>query len=94
MRKVQQNEKPLVLQCNKDGVWEKYEPYMTIECPTEEDYDFIVRAVEYYKQSKQSVGEWIWDKEHSNYKCSLCGEYDVTTPKFCRGCGARMKGGD
>ena len=43
---------------------------------------------------KQSEGEWIWDKEHSNHKCGLCGEYDMTTPKFCRGCGAKMKGGN
>ena len=39
---------------------------------------------------KQSEGDWIWDKEHSNYKCSLCGEYDTTTPNFCRDCGAKM----
>lgn len=43
---------------------------------------------------KQSVGEWIWDREHSNYKCSLCGEYDIGVPKFCRECGAKMKGGE
>ena len=43
---------------------------------------------------KQSEGEWIWDREHSNYKCSLCGEYDIGVPKFCRECGARMKGGE
>lgn len=43
---------------------------------------------------KQSKGEWIWDKEHSNYKCSLCGEYDISVPKFCRECGAKMKGGE
>jgi hypothetical protein len=42
---------------------------------------------------KQNEGEWIWDREHANYKCSLCGEYDFGVPKFCRGCGAKMKGG-
>lgn len=51
----EQIEKPLVIRCNEDGKWEKYEPYATIECPTEEDYEFLVRAVEEYKK-KQSEG--------------------------------------
>lgn len=42
---------------------------------------------------KQIEAERVWDREHSNYKCSLCGEYDIGVPKFCRECGARMKGG-
>ena len=47
-------EDTIVLRCNEDGKWEQYEPYATIECPTEEDYDFLVRAVEHYKQSRES----------------------------------------
>lgn len=47
----------IVLRCNEDGKWERYEPYMTIECPTEEDYKFIERAVEFYKQSKQATSQ-------------------------------------
>lgn len=55
----------------------------------------ICKATRIYEAGyrKQSTGEWIWDREHSNYKCSLCGEYDTITPNFCRGCGAHMRGG-
>lgn len=41
---------------------------------------------------KQSVGRWIF--KGTAYGCSLCGE-GVIAPidKYCRNCGARMKGG-
>lgn len=47
-------EDTIVLRCNEDGKWDTYEPYATIECPDKGDYDFIVRAVEHYKQSRES----------------------------------------
>lgn len=37
-------------------------------------------------------GEWIWDKKFGDYKCSICGGYDITKPAFCRTCGADMRG--
>ena len=37
-------------------------------------------------------GEWIWDKKFGDYKCSICGGYDITEPAFCRTCGADMRG--
>lgn len=53
MSKETQIEEPIVLRCNEDGKLEKYEPYATIDCPTKEDYESLVRAVEEYKK-KQS----------------------------------------
>ena len=98
MNTDQTNDKPIVLRCNEDGLWEKYEPYMTIDCPTEEDYNFIVRALEHYKQSE---GEWIQQMRPFDdfIVCSSCGEWfniiDNCTEKFkfCPNCGAKMKGG-
>lgn len=55
--------------------------------------DFLAENLVKMGWRKQSYGEWIWDREHLNYKCSLCGEYDIGVPKFCRECGAKMKGG-
>lgn len=37
-------------------------------------------------------GEWVWDKKFGDYKCSICGGYDITVPAFCRTCGADMRG--
>ena len=39
-------------------------------------------------------GEWIWDKKFGDYKCSICGGYDITMPAFCRTCGADMRKGE
>lgn len=66
-----------------------------IHCRKMDDCN-ICKATRLYEAGyrKQSEGEWIWDREHSNYKCSLCGEYDIGVPKFCRECGAKMKGGE
>jgi hypothetical protein len=37
-------------------------------------------------------GEWKWDKRFSNYTCSLCHNWDLTTPNYCSNCGAKMDG--
>lgn len=50
----EQNEKPLLIRCNEEGMWENYEPYATIDCRNEEDYNFIVRAVEYYNNQSRA----------------------------------------
>ncbi len=42
----------IVLRCNENGEWEKYEPYATVECPTEEDYNLLVRALEHYRETE------------------------------------------
>lgn len=43
--------KEILLRCREDGIWEEYkEPYITISCPTEEDFRYLEEAVNYYKQ--------------------------------------------
>lgn len=37
-------------------------------------------------------GEWIWDRRFSDYKCSICGGYDMGKADFCRSCGSDMRG--
>ena len=93
MSKNQQSGKPLVLRCNEDGVWEKYEPYMTIECPTVEDFEYLKAAME--KQHKEKV---ILTED--NCFCPRCnfdmmGVYDYpenaeTDPKYCPECGQAL----
>lgn len=40
----------LKLRCREDGTWEEYkDPFVTIHCPTEEDFLYLRNAVEYYK---------------------------------------------
>lgn len=51
---------------------------------------------------KQSVGEWICNRQTSEYICSLCGaigpvdclKEDFYESNFCPNCGAKMKGGE
>lgn len=38
-------------------------------------------------------GEWEWDERFSDYTCSLCHNWDLTTPNYCSNCGAKMDGG-
>ena len=38
-------------------------------------------------------GEWKWDERFSDYTCSLCHNWDLTTPNYCSNCGAKMDGG-
>lgn len=40
---------------------------------------------------ERKEGEWL-DNGDRYYRCSLCGMKDTDSWKFCRGCGARMKG--
>ena len=35
-------------------------------------------------------GEWKWDDRFSDYTCSLCHNWDLTTPNYCSNCGAKM----
>ena len=37
-------------------------------------------------------GEWKWDERFSDYTCSLCHNWDLTTPNYCPHCGAKMDG--
>lgn len=38
------------------GVWEqRKEPYATIEAETEEDYNELIKAVEFYKKYKDMI---------------------------------------
>lgn len=40
---------------------------------------------------ERKEGEWL-DNGDRYYRCSLCGMKDTDNWKFCRGCGAYMKG--
>ena len=37
-------------------------------------------------------GEWKWDEKFYDYTCSLCHNWDLTTPNYCSNCGAKMGG--
>lgn len=77
----------------KTGKWDKYEPYMTIECPEEKDYEFLQTAIA--KQvSKEPLKESLAD-----YGCPTCGAYInfdglngkiEHAPKYCSECGQRI----
>ena len=62
------------------GEWDKYEPYMTIECPEEKDYEFLETALAKQtlkKPSKESLAD---------YGCPVCGAYINSCEDWYRGC--------
>lgn len=75
------------------GEWDKYEPYMTIDCPEEKDYAFLATAIQkqlFVKPSKESLAD---------YGCPVCGAYinfdglngkPEHAPKYCSECGQRL----
>lgn len=75
------------------GEWDKYEPYMTIDCPEEKDYEFLATAIQkqlFVKPSKESLAD---------YGCPVCGAYinfdglngkPEHAPKYCSECGQRF----
>jgi hypothetical protein len=77
----------------KTGKWDKYEPYMTVECPEEKDYAFIETAIAkqiFKKPLKESLAD---------YGCPTCGAYinfdglngNVEhAPKYCSECGQKL----
>lgn len=80
---------------NKDGKFELYEPYATVDFMTEEDYTFMKNAIQ--KQIPQKpIGK------HTDYKCSICGRR-VRSGKgsssrgqdsFCQRCGQKLDWSD
>lgn len=75
------------------GKWDKYEPYMTIECPEEKDYAFIETAI-----AKQIFKEPL-KESLADYGCPTCGAYinfdglngNVEhAPKYCSECGQKL----
>lgn len=47
------NNDGITLRMNEDGVFEKYEPFMVIECPTEKDFEQLQNAVATYQNFKE-----------------------------------------
>lgn len=93
-------ENGITFRMNKDGTWEKYEPYMTIDCPTEEDFEYLKAALE--KQHKEPVvivDEQ--DREFLDYCCPRCKvtlqqklkaakNATVHKSKYCDECGQAL----
>lgn len=52
------------------------------------EYDEMVQPL---NEEVRKEGRWI-DNGDRYYRCSLCGMKDTDNWKFCRGCGAYMKG--
>lgn len=87
---------------------ERKEPFITVEIETEEDYEFLKTAVEYYGNRDKHVevvhGRWLpYHKADIGYdeygiRCSNCRlefeNHEVKFPiNYCPNCGAKMDGG-
>ena len=82
------------LKYNKEtGEWDKYEPYMTIDCPEEKDYEFLETAL-----AKQTLKKPL-KESLADYNCPTCGahiNFDGLNgkiehaPKYCSECGQRL----
>lgn len=87
---VEPRKNVLFLQHNKDlGVWEEYrEPYITVECETEADFEELKAALDHY----HAEAAWLIDGAWA--ECSNCHEAEkieeMNHKDYCPACGARM----
>lgn len=73
--------------------WDRFDPYMTVECPEEKDYTFLETAL-----AKQTLKK-PQKESLANYNCPTCGahiNFDALNgkpehaPKYCSECGQRL----
>lgn len=85
-----ENTDGIMLRMNEDGTWaKKEEPYTTIECPTEEDYNSLIKATEKQIPMKPTeinneCGYFVcpaceftvgyMDNCHNHNYCLICGQ--------------------
>lgn len=79
----------------KKKMWDNLEePFATIVCPTEEDYQLIKSAVEHYRKHAR----WIKTSVPDVYQCSHCKKATKMDElcdseilrAFCPNCGVKM----
>lgn len=101
-------DKGLTIRYNEEtGLWEKHEPFITIDVMTEEEFNLVKAAVEHY----QKRGCWKDVQEEELYcpdikatiirttqTCSYCktrigfiGPKQYLFDDYCPGCGATME---
>lgn len=87
-------EKEFVVRYNEEtGLWEKYEPYATIDVATEEEFNMIAAAVAHY----QRRGRWLPAPDIGDccYRCSECGKvldrHREDDDEYCAKCGLKME---
>jgi len=66
--------------------------------------DTLSRFMKEMSSADRPQGEWICIEWNENiegyivpmrtYKCSICGEREAASTRFCPNCGCRMKGAD
>ena len=85
----------IMLRFNEDlGVWEERpEPYITIECETMEDFEYIQKALDHYNKECTNLS----DNDPSLFECSECNwtDWDTLTGdtseyNYCPNCGAKV----
>ena len=85
------------LRFNEDlDVWEERpEPYITIDCETKEDFDYIQEALDHYNKRCNNLKK----ESPSLFECSECGWSDCDTYtgdtseyNYCPNCGAKVEG--
>ena len=75
----------ILLQIGEDGVVRKYEePYATIECPTEEDFNNLVSA------SGKQVAEKPRKLESGECECVTCSVVLKAQYAYCPECGQKI----
>lgn len=91
-------EKEIQMRYNEETeLWEEYDPYMTIDIMTEEDYKHLEIAIEKQKAKKP------FKESLADYGCPVCGAYInfdglngkiEHAPKYCSECGQKLDWGE
>ena len=78
---------------NKEAIKYLIVPIATSTVPSteylkmKEAYDLAIKALE-----ERPTGNWIWNKEWSDWECPHCGHAVENRKNFCAYCGADLRG--
>ena len=84
----------------KTGLWDEYEPYCSLDIPTEEDWKLLEEAAKKQQPMKpirttleedvQIGGAKFCKGTHILSHCPACGEWIVTQDNYCKHCGQKL----
>lgn len=80
------------------GMWDEYEPYCSLDIPTEEDWKLLEEAAKKQQPMKpiplekdiQVGGIKIGKEKYTLSHCPACGEWILSHDNYCKHCGQKL----
>ena len=78
--------------------WNQYDPYISVDCMTKEDFEYLKAAVEKQEEDEWEVIPGLDPRESDTCRCAECGfvgrSDEAHNKKYCPNCGKKKKGGE